>query len=254
VSVADQIVRATEVVDRQGFNGILFGFSGAGKTTLASTAQNSEYGRDVLFLDFESGTRSIADREDVHLIPVKEFEQTPEIYRYLKDGTHPYRTIVIDSLTELQAVSLKSVMKASATPEQPSQPEYGRSNINVITTVRNFRLLATERGWNVIYICGAVEVKDEVSGAVLTRVDLTPGAAKQVFQAVDVVGYLGVDTARDGTSKRYLLMRNTSHILAKIRQPRTGPQLDTRIEDPTMEAILAHTHARGGVTANASQH
>ena len=243
MDVGKSIMRASDIGDAWGLNMVVFGNPGAGKTTYCATAQDSDKGRDTLFIDVEGGTRSISDREDIAVLKPETFEELKEIYDWLSKGDHKYRTIVLDSLTEIQRLSLKSVMKVSATPEQPSQPEYGKSNENIAVLMRNFKLFSQERGWNVIATALAVEVKDDSTGAILTRVDLTPGAAKNVFQVADTIGYLGIETTRQGNT-RYLLLHQTSSILAKHRQPRSGTQLPTRIEEPTLPMIL--DHKRGG--------
>src|SRR5690606_2967521 len=106
---------------------------------------------------------------------------------------HSYRTIGFDSLTAAYRLALDSVMKASATPEMPSQPEYGKANELVLGLVRDMKeAFAIRRGWNVIFTAHAEEVKDESTGVVLIRMAITPGVVKGVYQAVDAVGYLAV--------------------------------------------------------------
>lgn len=238
--ISDRFLRASDVSDKWGLNVVLFGPNGAGKTTLASTAQDSEFGRDVIFCDVEGGTRSIADREDIQVFVPDRWSEIADFYAFLAGQQHPYRTIVLDSLAELYHYAIKDVMGGAS--GAPQLQHYGEANDRLATLVRNFKRFSRELGWNVIFTAPAVEVKDDITGMVLTRVDLTPGAAKSVFQIVDTMAYLGVESKREGgtlQTRRYLQIGPTGNITAKHRQPRSGNPLPTRITDPSLVSILA---------------
>jgi len=232
--------RASELIDQQGINIVIFGYGGAGKTTLGCTAQDSDLGKDVLLIDLEGGVRSVADRDDITVMQPRNWEEVVQLIEWLKKNDHPYKTWIFDSLTEAQRMTLKMVMKSSPTPDMPSQPEYGKSNELVLTMVRELRNLSVERGLNIVFTAHADEVKDESSGTVLIRMALTPGCVKGLYQIVDAIAYLQADYKTD---QRKLFLKSTHRVLAKFRQPRTGPQLPTEIENPSMAAIIEHVRA-----------
>ena len=231
----------------------LFGFSGAGKTTLAAEAQDEPLAQDVLVIALEPGIRSIADRDDVMVWPKpKEDGTIPEVTydqvqrlseqlkRMVRKGESPFKTIVWDSLTAAQPIALKHVMKVSPTPEMPSQPEYGKANALVLGWIHDWCALSRERGINVIFITHAEEQKDEATGMTYIRMSITPGLQKGVYQTVDSIGYLEEKTNGD----RKLLLKNTSRVIAKYRQPKTGPQLPLEIINPTMGDIIKHAKGK----------
>lgn len=103
---------------------VIYGKSGTGKTTLASTFPKSKE-RPLYILDvLENGTGSIGleDRENVIVVPIESFEEVDQVltdfengYTFDGDGNkipvHP-GTIVIDSATQLEYLMKKYLMSA----------------------------------------------------------------------------------------------------------------------------------------------
>jgi hypothetical protein len=230
---------ASEVSRALGWSLALFGYPGSGKTTFGATDK-------TLIVDLEGGTEVLADRPDVMVWPRKDkegripkvtWDEVMALSDRLRKGDHPFEVIVFDTLSAAQRLTLQKVMKASPTPDMPSMPEWGKSNELLLQLVREWCALAKETGINVIFNCHAEEVKDESTGTVLIRMSLTPGVIKGVYQAVSSIGYLAEDPK---SGKRKLLLRSTNKVLAKYRQPLTGPQLPLEIDDPSIEKILKH--------------
>ena len=103
---------------------VIYGKSGTGKTTLASTFPKSKE-RPLYILDvLENGTGSIGldDRENVIVVPIETFEEVDQVltdfengYTFDEDGkklpVHP-GTIVLDSGTQLEYLMKKHLMGA----------------------------------------------------------------------------------------------------------------------------------------------
>jgi hypothetical protein len=252
------LIAASEVNDQLGLNQVLFGFSGVGKTTLAATAQDSELGKDVVFVDIAHGTRSISDRDDILMYQPTGFEgilSFPDWLRNVKghyirekDGREfNFRTVVVDTLSETYNWALRKVMANSPPEQMPQFQDYGGANELVGEVVRKYRALAVDLGWNVIFTVEAKEERDDSTGAMLIRMALTPGATRNAYQIIDSVGYYSVErtgAGKDAREKRVLLLHATARLQAKHRQPRTGPQLATRLEEPTMDTLLQHARAQ----------
>jgi len=228
------------VADKWGLNLLIYGQAGSGKTTFASTADDDEHTRRVLYIDVEGGTRSISDRDRIDVFQPQEFPEIKEVFTFLKNSEHDYKTVVVDSITETQKLGLKEIMKTSRTPDMPGLQDYGKSNEEIQGLVRAFRGLAQSRGLNIVFTALDVEAKDEVTGAVLVRPALTPKAAEAVTGIVDGIGYLFVNT--DGV--RMLRLAQDARILAKIRQARTGPRIPDVIENPSIPQILSYYNTK----------
>lgn len=224
---------ASEYADADGINLVLFGFGGAGKTTFITKAQDHPQGRNVILLDLEKGIRSISDRDDVAVWrpPNKKWSDFEDIVRWLVSAEHSYKTIGVDSLT-----SLYQLAKESVTPGQPSQPEYGKINAKLLKVVRDLKELSVTKGTHVLFTAHAEEVKDS-DGSLFIRMALTPQVIKDLNQVLDGVGYLEVD-ASGKSSRRRLTIQTNRKVVAKYRQPETGPQLAAEIQDPTLGLLL----------------
>jgi len=241
LTVKDRIIRASDVRDEWGLNLLIYGDPGVGKTTLCSTAQESAHGKDVLFLAAEPGTRSIADRDDVKLISLLTYDDLKEIHEFLTEGEHSFRTIVIDSLTEVQRLALESALQTAKDPAMPSINDYGRANELLIKAFRNYRNLAQDQGWTVIFTALARDVKDESTGGISCWPALSPKAAEMVCGSVDAIGHMALN--KDGA--RVLRFVRNGPYIAKMRQPHKGPQIPQEFVAPHLGKIIDTLHNGG---------
>ena len=83
---------------------LVYGESGVGKTVFSSTWPN------VVFLDIDKGTASI--RRPFHSFPIDFFDDLIDAAEFLANEQHPFKTVVVDSLNELQYLSMRNVIKA----------------------------------------------------------------------------------------------------------------------------------------------
>jgi hypothetical protein len=178
-------------------------------------------------------------RNDDGTLPKIKWSDVTKLSDRLQRGNHPFEVIYFDTLTAGQRLTLEQVMKASPTPEMPTQPEYGRSNELLLSVVRQWCSLAKETGINVVFNCHAEEVV-EANGSVLIRMALTPGVVKGINQAVSAIGFLQVDLKEN----RKLILHQTAKILGKYRNAETGPQLPSEIALPAksggLQLLLDH--------------
>jgi hypothetical protein len=236
---------AREVRGKAGVCCVLFGHGGVGKTTLACTAQDSPNGADVLLVDVDLGVESVTDRDDIAVEQPDSWKvNRPEqmslygITQRLKsqgDDVKRFKTVIFDSLTAIYDLILQDILKASPTPDMPSQPEYGKANQALIQLIQDMRALS-RRGINVIFICHAKEVEQE-SGPVLTRLALTPGVTTAITRIVDHIGFLTMDM---NSGNRKLVFKPAPTRSAKFRQPRTGKQLPLELVNPSMAQVIDH--------------
>lgn len=235
---------ASQVAKARGLNICIFGHPGVGKTFLLGQAE------DVLVFNWEGGEQTLADRDDVMMWPrPNEDGTTPEItwdgfirtWEMLKRRPHPFKTFGFDTLSAAQRLCLDKVMRASPTPDTPSLQEYGKANELLLAFIRDACAMSKEKGWNVIFLCHAEERADENSGIIYTRMALTPGVVKGVNQTVDTIGYLAESTnQKSKATERRLLLHSTPRIIAKHRQPSSGPQLPSEISNPNLQDIINH--------------
>src|SRR5215831_14577368 len=127
------------------FNLLIYGESGTGKTTLAGTADDLPEMRKVLFLDIEGGMLSLRERfPNIESIRVTNWQQLHDVYNELALGDHGFNTVVVDSLTEAQKMSMDKIMRrlVDEHPERDADvPAIREWNINIEQTRKFVRAL-----------------------------------------------------------------------------------------------------------------
>ncbi len=95
MSVKNPKIRSTRELAWEYAKVVLYGPPGSGKTTMGATFP------DALFLSAESGLLSIRDR-DIDVWTIETWEDLEEAFQFLKTQNHAYKSVVLDSLTEMQ--------------------------------------------------------------------------------------------------------------------------------------------------------
>ncbi|MCA1790918.1 MAG: ATP-binding protein [Thioalkalivibrio sp.] len=161
---------------------VAYGPPGSGKTTFAATFP------DVLLLSAESGLLSVRDR-DLAVWTIDTWEDLQEAFAYLKAGDHTYKSVAIDSLTEVQRKLAEHIVRKFPAKRRDyedlmSQSDWGYAIDSLRKMCRAFRDLPM----NVLYI--ALDAVKEVEGENITRPALSGGTmADELMGWVDAVIY-----------------------------------------------------------------
>ena len=247
---------------------LVYGASGVGKTHLSATSHDCPLLRDVLYLDVEAGAATLisAGYTNVDVVPIKNWSQLVRVYEFLhafcvlRDQGAPeekmrqlfarvglgdrqilpnYRTVIIDTLDEVQEYCMKNVqgqdpqnMSLSAQYMKPGWPEYGEVLERMKTVTRNFRNLPM----HVVASCHQEVKQDEAQRMMI--VPSLVGKFEIVAQAYfDFVAYYAAKTvASEGgtTIKRRLYIAPGQNFNAKNR----CNAVEGWIDNPTMEKVL----------------
>lgn len=85
---------------------VFYGRSGTGKTTLAAT-----FPKPLLLLDVnDRGDDSVVDVDGIDIRDVREWDDFEMTYWYLVQHQDEYRTIVVDTMSQLQSVCINHVL------------------------------------------------------------------------------------------------------------------------------------------------
>jgi phage nucleotide-binding protein len=219
-------------------NALIYGNPGVGKTVLAGSADDVPELRPVLFIDVEGGTFSIRERyPDVEVVRVQSWADMSQLYNELYKMEHDYKTIVLDSLTEMQKFSMYNIMNQlvqenpDRDPEVPGMREWGKNIEQIRRLVRAFRDLPV----NTVLTALAATDKDSKTGVIVTRPSLSGKLAMEVGGFVDIVGYMYAKVVDDDVL-RLLLTSGTDRQVAKDRSDR----LPAVMENPDMQTIYSH--------------
>jgi hypothetical protein len=228
---------------------LLHGFSGSGKSTLASTAPGP-----VLILDAESGSDWFEGV--VYWLPAQEappnmdgykycvvnvltYEDVVKAYEWLASGDHPFGSVVLDSISEIQQRCIDSIAGAN----QLKLTDWGELLRTVAGQIRKFRDLKshpTNPLWAVIFV--AMSEKDQTG----KQVPLVQGKLKSFLPYyVDCCGWLYVETDDFGNEHRNLLIGPDPLYEAKERM---GGRLPKIVTDPNVKDMLRVLNAKEKVS------
>ena len=215
---------------------LVYGGPGVGKSTLFGSSSNLEGMRDVLLITAEGGDIVFEDNshveqpENIDMLRLTKIEQLTKVFEFLQfhvgardrndeamlrklqamvfgvpedeiDRVRRYRTVIIDSLTDLEAMNMNAVLKMGGADggmgfalgddfDPPGYAEFRKNNNTIQAVVRSFRNLDL----NLLIICGEKYSQDELKRFHYTPW-LTGQLAKQIQSFVDLVGYMVISSA-----------------------------------------------------------
>lgn len=190
---------------------LIYGASGSGKTTFASTAPKP------IFASAENGLLSIADKE-VPYVEIKTIKDLSDLLTHLKTQPHDFKTVVIDSITEINDVIKEEIEKKKG--GQMTLPDWGVLSKKINKIIRAFRDLPM----HVIFIAQENNIVDEDKISKIVP-SLNGKAATKIAYIMDIVGYLHIDKA---TKKRVIIVNSHEKLLTKDRSNVVvkNPELD----------------------------
>lgn len=183
---------------------LIYGAAGSGKTVFTGTAPKA------IFASAESGLLSIADKSP-SFVEVKTMKDLTDLYSFLSTQEHPYETVVIDSITEINEIIKLEIEKRVGRSLQIQ--DWGELSKKIRDLFRKFRDLPM----NVILVAQEQYITDEDRIKKIVP-SLNGKAATEIAYFMDIVGYINVEN--DGT--RWMETNTNKKLLTKDRSRLIG--------------------------------
>ena len=219
----------------------IYGPPGTGKTILGCTAP------EVLLYAVEpNGPLSLRNHPDVkkNVVKIMEFRSLEQLellidkIEEVPDAFDFFKTLVIDTFSELQKEDLDGILKKEAAADAsrnkyiPTGPDYNQNTERMRMILRKLE----KKKKNVVLISHDKEEEDDTTGIIKSRPNLTPKLSGSLAGKMDIIGYLSLSGSGE-TAKRSLQVHPTRSITAKTR---VGP-LPPAVDNPTWDTLFANT-------------
>jgi hypothetical protein len=202
---------------------VLYGDSGVGKTVAASTFPKP------LFLDAEDGTASIT-LEGCNSWEILEWADLYDAVKWLLENPdHGYETIVVDSLNEIQTLSMDHIIQTfpsvrRAYDSLASVSDYGKMMKDVDQMIRHLKSLPV----HVVFLA-QVQYKQQDTDIIQPQLVGKATSAK-VCRMVDVVGHIYKIEGDSGSSPRAVAFDQSEYV-TKDRSGRLPPVMELLTKD-----------------------
>lgn len=150
-----------------------------------------------------------SDEWDTCVVDVRTISTLDRVYSWLASGQHPFKSMTLDSLMEVQ----KRLIDETAGTEIMKTQDWGTVLRKLESNVRAFRDLATHPDQPldvVVIICGTI-----IDDTGMRRPLLQGQLKLTVPYYVDVVGYMFAGVDENGHPARQLLVQPTPQAVAK---------------------------------------
>lgn len=238
-------------------NILIYGDSGTGKTTLAGSCQRVPSMQNVLMLDVEGGGKTLVGVPGIRSIDIQKVSDLEEIawaFRRKDPAVKGVRTVVIDTVTELQSIDLLEGVqkKGRSNLDELYQEDYGRSTMRLRRIFRMFKdldvamvaIAHTKRVFPPVVRGQQITITDPIS--VIPA--LTTKLSTAFVGMMDWIWYTYQDE-EDGSF--HMVTKQQGAYFAKTRQRRFQEALGTDVKNPSMPKIMKIWHSVVGGTTEA---
>ncbi|MCU7521630.1 MAG: AAA family ATPase [Ignavibacteria bacterium] len=229
----------------KGFNLLIYGNPGCGKTILAASAQYHPKMTEVLVLNIEGGLMSVAHSSDIRAIDIHNTQEVEDIFWKLYNHDKEYakvRTVVIDSLTELQTINLEEIVRERNPNKLDDiyQQDYKKSTAMLKRITRWYK----ELPMNFIATALPAEEYSKSEDGKDQLSEIHPAMTKKLCLAVqgymDAVWYMyATETKVKGEEivNRHLMTRDHGVYKGKTRGIKFSQALGLKVDNPTMPML-----------------
>jgi hypothetical protein len=227
---------------------LVYGRAGTGKTAFSST-----FPKPLLLLDIqEKGTETISMTKDVFVRSIEHWEELEQGYWYLKNGEQRFQSVVIDQISQLQALAMNKIKTDNSMEPTDtfSKRDWGQLSGLLQTWLMNYRNL-----WDRYHVCfvahersnvGEEEIEDQINPNIGARV--MPSLQGFLNGAVSAIGntfirerFLDAGQGKKTRQVEYCMRLGPhAYYTTKARKPiESEIEVPDVIVNPSFEKIMA---------------
>lgn len=241
---------------------LFHGVSGIGKSWLGATtpgprlildaegrarfaAENAPGAVGIVFWDPMTANPPVADGTwDTCIVQVLNFQTIDQVFQWLRSGQHPFVSVTMDSLMEVQKRCVDMLVPGVSALERDN---YGELLRRVEKLVRDYRDLVSNPSNGVdcmIFITGSKQNDKGEWTPILT------GAIRDTLPFyIDVVGYYYKQPTAEGTFARGLLVEQQPGFIAKDGTNRLITAYGSTIWNPNITEMMGYLNGKAAPTA-----
>lgn len=230
MDILDKIKKHTGSFDSSRIRTLIYGESGSGKTVTASTWPNP------LFLNIDDGLASV--RLPVDDLKIRSWADLYEAVSWLLTTEHGYDTIVVDSLNEMQSLSMQHILQAfpgqrRSYDNQPTVGDYGKMINDVDKMIRALKSLDC----HIVFLSQVV--RKEHNTDVIKPGLIGKNTADLVCRMMDLVAYLYIGDGGKGAASRFLAFSMPEYV-GKDRSGLLPQVLEVQNQDTTFNQLYKY--------------
>ena len=225
----------------RGISFIIYGDPGVGKTTMATTFPSRE---NTLIISSEAGDGPLLGTgvSVYQLDRSRRLGDLEGLYKHLRTGTHEWKYIVLDNISEMETWMLRDIVRDHGKTE-PYIQEYKSNSWKMDEYLTLFRDLIYQ-GITIVFNAWEMPMEyKSVEGVVESKTfpKLSKNLARKVSGLVDVVGHM---TVNEKSQKRWLRVAPSDQYVSKSQLKGIGDE-DGREgwEEPNFTTILEKLYA-----------
>lgn len=229
---------------------LVYGKPGVGKTTLAASAGKLARTGPALLLNIDPGGLAVVGMPGVKVVDIKSWSDVYKVISYLKSlvpSPPPFKTLIIDSLTELQYLNLDAISRARNKGKETDEiylDEYGISTRQIRRLVRWLR----DYPIHVVYTAQEGTSKDKEQDETIFPA-LTDKLRIALLAYMDIIAYLRTlvkEVEGKPTLQRVAIFQPYGKFVAKDRSP--GGRIGMQMANPSIPRILQRIYKEENVT------
>lgn len=196
----------------------------------------------------EGGTEVLSGCDNIDIATVMDWPEIDEKFEYLKAGDHPYKWVAIDSVSAMQKLARRKIVKERPIGDvqhKTTQPEYGQINALVEELIYRFRTLPIFTIW----IAQERKFSSDEEASIVGP-DVQPACLNALMPSMMLVARYRAITTINGELERHFYLQPRADTYAKNRRVSQDIRVPAIIRDPNLYDVIRYLRGNKEVVLN----